>query len=355
MVVLGRNDNTIPPDGTNELMSKETTLPVASGSTPAPGILTRLEGALWLTRPHMVFSKVPISAAGWVVGHGGATSVMEGLFLTTLLASMQAFMFVVNDLHDARRDRITAPYLPLPSNLLSHRFAVAEAVGLGAVFLGSAWALAPTGIVFLVVVMTVPPALGVLAFYSRTKAAWFSSLLGSSAAASFLTWAWLLAGYREPGAFALLYVIASLHGVHNNVRAQLYDIEGDPKAGTVTLAVRLGPLRALKAAAVLRAAELVGIAIFLLLHGASGGWLWLAVAGAFFGVALVRVPAAAVPRDRRGQTDTLFIWVYSSFVTELCVLGTLRPLASVGLGMFMFTWFHVVRTGYYRRLVNRST
>jgi len=47
-------------------------------------------------------------------------------------------------------------------------------------------------------------------------------------------------------------------------------------------------------------------------------------------VALVQLPqAASTTRDRRHQTDALFIWVYVSLLTELSVLGAQRQNATL--------------------------
>lgn len=323
-----------------------------ASTTSAPTLLTQLEAGFWLTRPHIAFSKVPMAAAGWAVGRGAEpTALWEALLLMALLAAMQTLMFVVNDLHDAAKDRITAPYLPLPRGLITPMGALLEAALLGVTFLGAAFVLAPSTLLFVLVLGTIPPALGTMAFYSRTKAAWYSPLLASSASASFVAWAWLLAGHRQPALFALVFAVASLHGVHANLRSQIYDIEGDPKAGTLTLAARLGPKRALLAAATVKIVELAGIVALVVIVGARWGALWLVPTLGCLVAALAQLPKAyAATRNRRDQTAALFVWVYLSFMTELAVLGAFEPLASLALGAFMYAWFHVTRNGYYRRL-----
>jgi len=318
-----------------------------------PTFLKRLEAAFWLTRPHIAFSKVPMAAAGWVVGRGAnATSPAQAALLVLLLTSMQMLMFVVNDLNDAQKDRVTAPYLPIPSGLVSRATAIAEAGLLAAIFLGTAFLLAPNRWTFIVVLATIPAALGTLAFYSRTKAAWFSSLLGSLGSASFVAWAWFLAGHHQPRAFVLLFAVASLHGMHANLRSQIYDIEGDPKAGTMTLSARLGPRRALQTAAFVRIVELLAIGALVWIYGKATGALWLVPTVGLLVFALTRLSKAyATTRNRRHQTEELFVWVYIAFLTELSVFGAFRPMTSLVLGVFMYTWFQVVRAGYYRRLV----
>jgi 4-hydroxybenzoate polyprenyltransferase len=215
------------------------------------------------------------------------------------------------------------------------------------VFLGSAVLLAANLWVIAVILATIPAALGTMMFYGRTKAAWYSPVVATMASSSFVAWAWLVGGARYPAAFALLFATASLHGVHANLRSQLRDIEGDPKAGTVTLAARLGPKRTLMIAAAARLVELVAIAVSAFAYGVPAGAVWLVPALILFVVALSRAPEFyARTRDRRQQTDEMMIWVHLSFITELAAFGAFRPLTALALGAGMAIWFRIVRAGY---------
>ena len=265
-------------------------------------------------------------------------------------------MFVVNDIGDAKADRTSAPFLPIPSGMISKTMAMAEALLLGAVFLGCAIALAQSLVLTIVVLASVPAALGTMVLYGRTKAFWFSPFLASVASSSFAAWAWILAGCGNVPAFMLLFGIASLHGIHANLRAQLRDIEGDQKAGTVTLAARIGPKRTLIWAAIIRVLELAAIGLLALRFGVARGLLWLLPPVVLLVVALTRVDEFSErTRDRHAQTEELFIWVYMSFTTELATLGVFEPIAALALGSFMFAWFRLVRAAYYRRLVHAHT
>jgi 4-hydroxybenzoate polyprenyltransferase len=319
-------------------------------------ILHRLEAAFWLTRPHIAFSKVPMAAAGWFLGRGDQpTSTADLLTLIVLLSSMQMLMFVVNDIQDAERDRLSAPHLPIASGMVPRPAALLLAALLATTFMATAVILARDIWLTATVLATIPAALVTMKLYSRTKAIWISPLLASTASSSFVAWAWLLAGHQMVTGFILLFAIASLHGIHANLRAQLRDIEGDPKAGTITLAVRLGAKRTLLAAAVVRAVELGAIAALTLFFGTPLGLWWVVGAAALLIVALVQAPRVyRVTRDREGQTAELFVWVYMSFLAELATVGGLRPMLALAVGAAMYVWFHVTRRLYYRRLLGRD-
>jgi 4-hydroxybenzoate polyprenyltransferase len=315
----------------------------------------KLEGCVWLTRPQSLFSQVPIALAAWSVGRGGlaASEVPNVLLLVLFLMAFQAAMFVVNDLYDAHRDKISAPYMPIPSGVVSRRAAIAEAALLGTTFVGCIFALAQDSFGIVAVLITIPAALGTMKLYGATKSAWFSPLLGSTTFASAALWAWLLAGRGNFSAFAVLFTVAALHGIHANVRAQLRDIEGDPRAGAVTLAARMGAKRTMWIAALVRLVELGGVAWLLVAYGRRGGWLYLAAALTIFAVAMARMPQVySRTRDRIGQTEALSIWAYVSFMAEIAILGAFEPAVALPTAVIMFLWFKLMRTGYYHRLAS---
>jgi 4-hydroxybenzoate polyprenyltransferase len=316
--------------------------------------LLRLEGGFWLTRPQSAFSKVPMAVAAWTVGRGDfPDSALKLGFLVLFLVVLQALLFVINDINDAERDRLSAPYMPIPSGVMTRGGAVGEALVLGALFVTSVGVISSGLGSLLAVLATIPPALATMYVYGRTKSTWFSPLMASTASSSAPLWAWLLAGHRNGTAFALLFAITTLHGLHANLRAQLRDIEGDPKAGNFTLAYRLGAKRTFWLAAAIRILELVLILGLGLYCGIRGSLLWLlpALALLVFGLATAR-DVYAETRDRIGQTEALTLWVYISFLTEIAILGAFRPLLALPTAVVMFAWFRCVRWGYYARLVS---
>lgn len=328
---------------------------IARSSVVLPGkAALRLEGVFWLTRPQSFFSQAPIALAAWSLGAGGlrAADLSKLLLLVVFLMAFQAVMFVVNDIYDAETDRISAPYMPIPSGLVTRNLAMAEAALLGAIFIGSFFAISHDWFAVIAVLVTIPAALGTMKLYGATKSAWFSPLLGFTTFASAALWAWLMAGRQNQSAFAVLFLAAGLHGIHANVRAQLRDIEGDPKAGNLTLAARLGAKKTTWLAALVRFVELCAIALLWFFYGHESGWIWLLPAFAIFIVAAIRMPAVYErTRDRVGQTRALYIWVYVSLLAEIAMLGALEPIVALPTVTLMFVWFNVLRKGYYHRLV----
>jgi 1,4-dihydroxy-2-naphthoate octaprenyltransferase len=176
--------------------------------------------------------------------------------------------------------------------------------------------------------------------------------MGSTASSSAPFWVWLLAGRSNFPVFAVLFAITSLHGIHANLRAQLRDIEGDPKAGSITLAVRLGAKHTFLLAVWIRVVELIGVLTMSLLFGAPWGWIWVLPVAILLAAGIATAPRFyEKTRDRIGQTAALSLWVYMSFLTEIAILGAFHPVFAIPVAVVMFLWFRVVRKGYYGRLV----
>ncbi len=331
---------------------KETIVSVSPFSSARTAL--RIEGGFWLTRPQSLFSQVPIALAAWSIGSGGLGSdqAVRVLALVIFLMAFQGAMFVVNDIYDSQKDLISAPYMPIPSGVVTRNLAIAEALLLGAIFALSFFAASQDMFAAIVVLATIPPALATMKLYGATKSAWFSPLLGFTTFASAALWAWLLAGRQNPKAFLVLFIVAGLHGIHANIRAQLRDIEGDPKAGNRTLASRLGARKAMWLCALVRLAELCGITLMWIFFGNRLGWIWLLPAIAIFLFAMTRMPRVYErTRDRIGQTQALYAWVYVSLLSEIAILGAFEPVAALPTVALMFFWFNLVRKGYYHRLV----
>jgi 4-hydroxybenzoate polyprenyltransferase len=322
------------------------------GMSAASGrILLKLEGGFWLTRPQSLFGKFPLTWAGWLVGLGAAAvNIKDVALLALFVAVYQALLMVLNDWIDAEKDRRSAPYLPIPSGVVRRSSALLEGLGFGIAFLTLLWVLGSDFRAVAITLATIPPALATIKIYGRTKSAWYSPVLASTAAASGPLWGWLLAGHRNPALFGQVFAIAMIHGLHTNLRAQLRDIEGDPKAGNVTVAVRLGAKKTFWLTIALRAVELGGIGMLCLSSGKTGAWFWLVAAFLVFAGNLTRAKEYERSRSRLEQTKVLTVWIYASLLAEIAVLGVFQPLAAGATLVFMFVWYNAVRSGYRIRI-----
>jgi len=163
--------------------------------------------------------------------------------------------------------------------------------------------------------------------------------------------AWLLAGAAQPGRFVLLFVIAAIHGIEANVRSQIRDLEGDPRAGNITLVARLGSGRSVWLLASIRTIEIVLVGVLWLISGSAGGVIWLMLAIALLVVAASRSHLLyEKASDRVHQAARLSSWSYGAFCVELAVLGVLHPAAAAFVAAFMFAWYRLVRARYYDRI-----
>jgi len=318
--------------------------------------LLKMEGGFWITRPHGMFGKFPLSYAAWLVGrdslrtHEVVPDLRTIIVLALFVGAYQASLIVCNDWLDAEKDKRSAPYLPIPVGVVARRHALLEGLFFGAVFLALLGILSSDRRGAFLALSTMPAALLTIKLYGRTKSKWYSAALASTAAASGPLWAWLLAGSHNLALFGLVFAIALTHGLHTNIRAQLRDIEGDPKAGNTTLAVKLGPKRIFRATVALRAVELAGIAALCWYTNITGSFFWFIVALLIFAGCLTRSRLYEQSRSRIDQTRVLTPWVYASLLAEIAVLGAFEPVSAGAVLVFMVVWFNVLREGYRMRI-----
>jgi 4-hydroxybenzoate polyprenyltransferase len=316
-------------------------------------IRLRLEALFWLTRPQSAFSYLPIALAAWSIGRGRLQAADLGDFALLLLALMilQAAMFVLNDIFDAHNDSITAPFMPIPSGLVSRRAATGMAFALGVTMVALILVVAPTPTSLVLVLAMVPAALATFKLYSATKGYWFSPLLEISTFTSAAVLAWLLAGGAQPDRFVVLFVIAAIHGIEANVRSQMRDVEGDPRAGNITLVARLGLSRSVWLLASIRTIEIVFVGVLWLIFGSAGGVIWLMLAMAMLVIAASRSHILYEEASNRvHQAARLSSWSYGAFCVEVAVLGVLYPAVAAFVAAFMFAWYRLVRARYYDRI-----
>lgn len=309
--------------------------------------LLRVEAAWWMSRTFLSNLATWAAVIGWLAADPGLASWGRMLALVVGIIALNGAMFIVNDILDADGDAVTAPYLPLPSGLLSLR---------------QAWIAMATGLLISVVTVVVAApsggrlavaagllVLGVIlsAAYSKVKdfGIWGSltvALPQSVPAAA----AWVLAGGGRVGEALLVLAYLLLASVSNNILAALRDVEKDPEAGYRTLAVRIGATGAFHAAALTGFSALVPVVV---LAVTRPGWWALAFAGAGAVIHVFCYPRLLrnFAEPERGRTQRLAdqrLWKLGEYIKHSSVIAVFDPVAGLVAGVVLYA---CLRGGYH--------
>ncbi|MQY03731.1 UbiA family prenyltransferase [Actinomadura macrotermitis] len=300
------------------------------------------EALWWMTRIHLSnINMWPAVMGGVAAAHPLGVWRIVGLVVFTAAAG--GALFIVNDILDADGDRVTAPYLPLPSGLVT---------------VGQAWAATgayfAAGIAALYLACGTPGRFGVAAgltaatvvlsmAYSKVKdGGVVASVVISIPQTIPAVIAWYLAGGGRPWALALVVVYHLTACVSNNILAALRDVDLDPQVGNRTLPVRLGAARAFRLAAVVAYLALVPVAA---LSALLPSWTGLPVAA----VALVlmagshRRTLATFGEPGRGRIQRMAdmkVFKSGEFVRHMAVVACFSvPAAAVtGAALYLMLW-----------------
>lgn len=202
--------------------------------------LFKLEALWWLTRLYLNASPIWLSIFGWLAGgkEGGWHSLTL-LFLAVILAG-SAHM-IQNDILDIEPDRVTAPYLPLPSGLLTRTEASRAMVVMSILAAAALAAAAPSVTVLLVCLALVVISGAGTRIYSAHKAwgAADSLFVGLSMAVTG-TIGWLIGGGHETAQVLVIGAYGLVYGFTSNTWAALRDFDRDGLVGNLTLPVQIG-------------------------------------------------------------------------------------------------------------------
>jgi 4-hydroxybenzoate polyprenyltransferase len=277
--------------------------------------LSRLAVTLEMIKfQHTVFA-LPFALTGMVLGAGGRPALrIAGWVIVAMVgarSAAMAFNRIVDREIDARNPRTAGR--PLPAGRLTPAFAWAFAAGSGAAFVLAAAMLNR------LCLWLSPAALAVILGYSYAKRFTAAShLLLGLALAIAPTGGFLAArGAFAPEAFLLAAAVMAWTAGFDILYA-LQDLEFDRREGLRSLPVRLGPARALRAAAALHGLAVCALAALAPLAGLG----WIYALGVALAAALLLYEHSLVRPDDLSRLDTAFF----------------RVNASVSILIFAFTW-----------------
>jgi 4-hydroxybenzoate polyprenyltransferase len=317
-------------------------------------IALKIETAWWMTRIYLSNMNIWPVFMGWVVAeaHPGVWSLT---WLALYVALAGGALFIVNDILDADGDRVTAPYLPLPSGLLTIREAwswaaayfAAALVALfvacgGAVRAGTSLGLTLAGVLFSIAYSKVKDD-GVLASFVIAVPQTIPAVVG-----------WYLAGHHHPWWLVGVLAYLLLACVSNNILAALRDVDLDPVVGNTTVPVRIGAVPAFRLAARVAALAFVPIAVLAVL--VPGGWWGLAVAAPAAAVlaASYRRTLAAFGEPGRGRLRRMADmrqFKLGEYVRHAALVAVFSVQVALSAGVAMQAMLYVGALVYGRRVV----
>jgi 4-hydroxybenzoate polyprenyltransferase len=228
-----------------------------------------------------IWMAIMVPAGSLIAENAPSTIEVIAALAATVLAGGLAV--VINDILDREKDEITAPELPLPSGIVTPRQALVFA-GFLAVCIISLWALASTSLAGFIFALAVSGVGGLLVMlYSFAKPLGIiAPIAGGCAYATIPVAAWFAAGGGSgPYSITVVIIYAMLIGTGGIIHAAIRDVDSDAEVGNLTVAVRLGPSRAL------------GFGTFFYLCS-TGCILWAAAASARFMEGLMLTAATTI-------------------------------------------------------------
>ncbi len=318
--------------------------------------LLKLEASFAMMR---VVGDAPfIAAAGWLAGGGHPSEA--GLWLTaTALVLSRGAGNVINDIIDFEEDRVTNPWLPLPSGLLNLRQAMFTVVLLVVTVTVLLAASSGSLLEFVLAGALMLLGGGLVVLYSIAPAGPIATLIAASPFTVLALVPWVLAG-ADGSSIVFLFAGTLLYGLGMHVVTQLYDIDSDAEAGNRTIAVRGGPTRILT----LGAAADLGTHLTTLGAAAKQGRLALICVLAAISAAILLFAYRVA--DRRQRTvrgrfarASSLKWLYRARLGGLIVfVAVFSPLTATGLCLAAAVAIpllhaherHVVSGGLARRL-----
>ncbi len=321
--------------------------------------LLQAEATWWMSRILLSNLSIWTMLMGWVA----AGPRLDSAHVARLLALYAAFalaggaLFVVNDLMDVEGDKVTAPYLPLPSGLLSRNEARASV----AVYFASALiflylACARFGLFVTCLAIIVVAAMGSMGYSRYKKEGIVASVLVAVPQTIIpAVIGWLVAGGGSAWRLVAVLSYAVFAGVSNNVLAALRDVDLDASVGNRTLPVRIGAPAAFRLIANLAFAALA-VVVVLAATINSGAWAWpfAVIAGVVLwqGYRLAAARFAQPHRGRRQRMDDLRLFKTGEYVRHAAMVAVFNPVVAIVAFAYLLGGFMIGYRVYHRRLTS---
>jgi len=277
---------------------------------------TRILGLVRLFR-----FELPLTAGVCVI-IGGLLALGELPTLSAMISGfscvflISAASLILNDYFDLASDRINAPHRPLPSGMVTERDVIllASAVTLAGLLTG--YLISPAALLVALVVWAV----GFLYNWRGKQAGLPGNLMVSFSVGMTFIFGGLVVG--EPWAISVWFfaLLAALINLGEEIAADAMDAEGDRQAGSRSLAVTLGPEKALK----------ISAGVFLLAVVASSlpfllGWLaWIYLPPILFMDGVILYSTSKLLDVRISSRRKYIRWIYLSALAAFLIFLLIR-------------------------------
>ena len=319
--------------------------------------LLRVEAAWWMSRILLSNLSIWTMLMGWMaVGPRlDSAHVARLLALYAVFALAGGALFIVNDLMDVEGDKVTAPYLPLPSGLLSRKVAwVSVAVYFAGALIFLYLACARFGLFVTCLAVLVVAVMGSMGYSKYKKEGIVASVLAAVPQAIIpAVIGWLVAGGGPAWRLVAVLSYGVFAGVSNNILAALRDVDLDASIGNRTLPVRIGAPAAFRQAANLAFAALaVVVVLAATVRGGAWAWLFTVIAGVVLwqGYRLAAARFAQLQRGRRQRMGDLRLFKTGEYVRHAAMVAVFNPVVAIVAFAYLLSGFVIGYRLYHRRL-----
>lgn len=185
-----------------------------------------------------------IAIPGWLAATAPPSAARLAAFAGAAVLA-RAVANILNDFLDESKDRTTAPELPLPAGLVTHRQAALAALALSACVVGLLGVAAQSPLPFLLGLCGLSAGGVLIGLYSLVKPHALTTLAVTACVYVCLPLSgWVVAGAGWSAELGIVLGYAALRGLAGNMFSSLRDVDSDPRVGNRSIAVRLGAARA---------------------------------------------------------------------------------------------------------------